>query len=171
MMADNPKKKTDRRPIVCGTDFSATAIEAMNIAAAMARRLGTKLVVVHVDEPFGLAAGVPRLFESDVVQSRGKLDQEAARVQRLGTDVKGKLLSGSAFDELVNVTIKSKARLVVVGAVGHGLPRRLLVGSVAERTAEVSPVPNVGCAPGLKTHFMDSRRARAHDHSSDPAGG
>jgi nucleotide-binding universal stress UspA family protein/RimJ/RimL family protein N-acetyltransferase len=150
MMADNPKKKTDRRPIVCGTDFSATAIEAMNIAAAMARRLGTKLVVVHVDEPFGLAAGVPRLFESDVVQSRGKLDQEAARVQRLGTDVKGKLLSGSAFDELVNVTIKSKARLVVVGAVGHGLPRRLLVGSVAERTAEVSPVPTLVVRPGSR---------------------
>jgi nucleotide-binding universal stress UspA family protein len=150
MMADNPKKKTDRRPIVCGTDFSATAIEAMNIAAAMARRLGTKLVVVHVDEPFGLAAGVPRLFESDVVQSRGKLDQEAARVQRLGTDVKGKLLSGSAFDELVNVTIKSKARLVVVGAVGHGLPRRLLVGSVAERSAEVSPVPTLVVRPGSR---------------------
>jgi hypothetical protein len=30
-------KKNDEPPIVCGTDFSATATEAINIAAAMAR--------------------------------------------------------------------------------------------------------------------------------------
>ena len=38
----------DQRPIVCGTDFSPTAVEAVDIAAAMARRLGTKLVLVFV---------------------------------------------------------------------------------------------------------------------------
>ena len=43
-------------PIVCGTDFSAAATEAVDIAAAMARRLGTELVLVHVDEFYGLAS-------------------------------------------------------------------------------------------------------------------
>jgi hypothetical protein len=33
------KPKKDQRPIVCGTDFSDTAIEAVDIAAAMGRRL------------------------------------------------------------------------------------------------------------------------------------
>ena len=42
---------------------------------------------------------------------------------------------------------QSKARLIVVGAVGHGLARRLLVGSVAERTAEASPVPTLVARP------------------------
>jgi nucleotide-binding universal stress UspA family protein len=149
-MADNPKKKTDRRPIVCGTDFSATAGEAVDIAAAMARRLGTKLVLVHVDEFYGMAAVDPRLFEPAIAHGRPELNRMADRLRRLGTDVDEKLLSGSAFDELVNVTIKSKARLVIIGAVGHGLPRRLLVGSVAERTAEVSPVPTLVVRPGSR---------------------
>jgi nucleotide-binding universal stress UspA family protein len=149
-MTENSEQKKGKRPIVCGTDFSSSAVEAVDIAAAMARRLGTKLVLVHVDELFGLAAGDPRLFELAVVQRRGKLNQEAARLRGLGTDVEEKLLSGSVFDKLVDATTESKARLVVVGAVGHGLARRLLVGSVAERTAEVSPVPTLVVRPGSR---------------------
>jgi hypothetical protein len=38
-------KKNDKRPIVCGTDFSAVATGALNIAAAMARQLETKLLL------------------------------------------------------------------------------------------------------------------------------
>jgi nucleotide-binding universal stress UspA family protein len=149
-MTENSEQKEDKRPIVCGTDFSSSAVQAVDIAAAMARRLGTKLVLVHVDELFGWAAGDPRLFELAVVQRRGKLNQEAARLRGLGTDVEEKLLPGSVFDKLVDATTESKARLVVVGAVGHGLARRLLVGSVAERTAEVSPVPTLVVRPGSR---------------------
>jgi hypothetical protein len=36
----------------------------------------------------------------------------------------------------------------MVGAVGHGLARRLFVGSVAERTAESSPIPTLVVRPG-----------------------
>jgi len=32
-------KKKDARPIICATDFSPTALEAVDIAAEMARRL------------------------------------------------------------------------------------------------------------------------------------
>jgi nucleotide-binding universal stress UspA family protein len=135
----NGKKRRTGRPIVCGTDFSAAAMEAVDIAAAMARRLETRLVLVHVDEFYGMATVDSRLFEPAVSHRRAELDRAAERLRELGTDVDEKLVSGSAFDELVNVTIQSKARLVVVGAVGHGLPRRLLLGSIAERTAEVSP--------------------------------
>jgi len=126
------------------------ATEAADIAAALARQLGTKLVLVHVDELHGLLASDPFVLEAAVLQRRRELHGEAQRLRDLGTTVEEKFLSGSASDELVNVTIKSKARLVIIGAVGHGLPRRLLVGSVAERTAEVSPVPTVVVRPGSR---------------------
>ena len=43
---------------------------------------------------------------------------------------------------------KFKAGLVVLGAVGHGLARRVFSGSVAERTAESSPIPTLVVRPG-----------------------
>jgi nucleotide-binding universal stress UspA family protein len=143
-------KKNHKAPIICGTDFSATATEAVDIAAALARQLGTNLVLVHVDEFYGMATVDSRLFEPALTDRRSELDRVAGRLRELETDVDEKLLSGSAFDELVKATIQSKARLIIVGAVGHGLPRRLLVGSVAERTAEVSPVPTLVVRPASR---------------------
>ena len=138
----------DKRPIVCGTDFSAAAKEAVNVAAAMARRLETSLVLVHVDQLLGALGSNPLLLEAAILQRRSDLDDEARRLRDLGTTVEQKFASGSAFDELVTAAMESKARLIVVGAVGHGLARRLLVGSVAERTAESSPIPTLVVRPG-----------------------
>lgn len=141
-------RRNDKRAIVCGTDFSAVATEAVDIAAAITRRLKTKLVLVHVDQLLGVLTSNPVVIEAAILQRRGDLDDEARRLRDLGTSVEEKFLSGSAFDELVTTATKSKARLIVVGAVGHGLARRLLLGSVTERTAEASPIPTLVVRPG-----------------------
>ena len=120
----------------------------MDVAAAMARRLGTKLILLHVEEYSGMAEVDPGLFEEALSQKRGELEKAAARLRGLGTEVEIKLLSGSVFDELVTAAVDCKGRAMVVGAVGHGLARRLLVGSVAERTAETSPIPTLVVRPG-----------------------
>jgi nucleotide-binding universal stress UspA family protein len=140
-------KKNYKAPIVCGTDFSATATEAVNIAAALARRLETKLLLVHVDQLHRSLVSDPIIIESAAAQTRCELDREAQRLCDLGTDVEGKVLAGSAFDQLVTNATNPKALLIVIGAVGHGLARRLVLGSVAERTAETSPVPTLVVRP------------------------
>ena len=147
-MADNPKRKKEQGAIICGTDFSATAVEASDIAAAIARQLATRLVLVHVDQLQGSLPSDPFLLEDAISQRRAELDREAQRLRDLGTSVDEKFLSGSSFDELVTVATEASGRLIVVGAVGHGLARRLLVGSVAERTAETSPIPTLVVRPG-----------------------
>lgn len=149
-MADNPKQKKDKRPIVCGTDFSATAKEAVDIAAEIARRLDVSLLLLHVQEFRGLAVADPGLFEQVVSQNRDELHREAERIRKLGTNVEGKVLSGSVFNELVDAAAEANARLMVVGAVGHGIARRLLVGSVAERVAETATIPSLVIRPGSK---------------------
>jgi nucleotide-binding universal stress UspA family protein len=131
-------------------DFSETANEALDVAAAMAKHLGTKLILVHVDESYGIAAVDSKLFDAAVAHGRPVLNRMAERLRELGTDVEERLLCGSAFDKLVTVATQSRARLIVVGAVGHSLVRRLLVGSVAERTAETSPVPTLVVRPNGK---------------------
>ena len=55
----NGKKRITGRPIACGTDFSATASEAVDIAAAMSRRLETKLLLLHVDELYASLVSDP----------------------------------------------------------------------------------------------------------------
>jgi nucleotide-binding universal stress UspA family protein len=144
----NGRKRITAQPIVCGTDFSATATEAVDIAAAMARRLETSLVLIHVDELLGALTSNPVVLEAAILQRRSDLDDEAQRLRELGTRVEEKFLSGSAFDELVTAATKFKAGLVVLGAVGHGLVRRVFLGSVAERTAESSPIPTLVVRPG-----------------------
>jgi nucleotide-binding universal stress UspA family protein len=130
--------------IVCGTDFSACANEAAAIAAAIARRLETKLVIVHTEEIRGLD---PKLVELIVTEKRQDLNRVADGLRKLGTEVKEHLSSGSAFNGIVDLAEESKAGLIVVGAVGHGLARRILIGSVAERVAETSSVPTLIVRP------------------------
>ena len=66
--------KTER-PIVCGTDFSATATEAADIAAAMARELETSLVLIHVDQLLGALTSNPVVLEAAILQRRSDLDR------------------------------------------------------------------------------------------------
>lgn len=141
-------KKKNNAPIVCGTDFSATAAEAMEVAAALAKRLKTKLLLVHVDQLHSSLVSDPVIIESAGLRMRSKLDREAQRLRDFGAEVEQKILVGSAFDQLVATATNAKARLMVVGAVGHGFARRLLVGSVAERTAESSLIPTLVVRPG-----------------------
>ena len=140
-------KKNDEPPIVCGTDFSATAKEAVDIAAAIARQLRTRLFLVHVDQLQGSLGSDPFMLEAAILQRRRELDSEAQRLRGLGTKVDKKFLSGSAFDGIVDLAEQSNAGLIVIGAVGHGLTRRILIGSVAERVAETSPVPTLVVRP------------------------
>jgi hypothetical protein len=83
-----PPKK-DERPIVCGTDFSEAAVEAVDIAAEMARRLNVKLLLLHVDELSGLLVSDPSLFEQVGLKNRLELDRKAQRLRKAGTKVEG----------------------------------------------------------------------------------
>jgi len=144
------KAKHEHSPVICGTDFSPMAGEAADVAAAMARRVAAKLALVHVEEYSGMAQVDPAVFGEAISQKRKDLEKEAARVRTFGTDVEVKLPSGSVFEELVTTAVNQRARVLVVGAVGHGLARRLLVGSVAERAAETSPIPTLVVRPGSR---------------------
>lgn len=124
-------KNTNLNPIVCGTDFSENAQRAANVATALAKRLGVPLRLVH-------ASAIPRSPLTDE-----HLRAEAQRLHDCGADLTAEVIEGDADQVLVQVAQQHTARLLVVSSLGLRAPARWLIGSVAERAAESSPVPTL----------------------------
>lgn len=118
-------------PIICGTDFSENSRKAADVAAALAKRLGLPLHLVH-------ASAVPR-----APLAEEHLRAEAQRLRDAGSDLTAEVIEGEADEVLAEAAQRHLARLLVVSSLGARKPARWLLGSVAERTAESSPVPTL----------------------------
>jgi nucleotide-binding universal stress UspA family protein len=126
--------------IVCGTDFSPNAAHAADAAGALAAAFGVPLDLVHVADGFwrelSERAQAPLLEEVG-----GRLHTEAERMRQRGAAVQEKILHGVPDHALVSHAEQSGARLLVVSSTGRRAPARWLLGSVAERTVQTSPMP------------------------------
>jgi len=127
------------RRILVPTDFSANAGGAVNYAAALAARLGSRLILFHsVHLPVALgneASGVvsdKQLLENSMAQLNGLKNQIAEQHPGLNIEVLNSL--GFAVDEIIGFCSTKEADLIVMGTKGaHGLGE-ILIGS---NTAEV----------------------------------
>ena len=129
--------------IVCGTDFSVHASEAVNAAAAIAARLRTPLLLVHVLDADAFIGPTEKLLNQFRKSAQEKLVHEAARLRDRDVEVRTEVLEGRPETELARVVARPGARLVVTASLGHIAISRILIGSVAERTAEAAPVPTL----------------------------
>lgn len=128
--------------IVCGIDFSESAAQAAQIAAAIAQRSGAALRLVHVIAPPGPLTpaetheGIQQAtrdwvgFRASELRDRFEIDVEA--ISELGS---------SAAPSLVSIACHLAADLIVVASHEAGKQRAWLTGSVAERVAQTSPIP------------------------------
>jgi nucleotide-binding universal stress UspA family protein len=119
--------------IVAGTDFSEEAGVALDAAAALSRKLGAELRVVHAldtRENHPKIAAVQRL---DGVAS--------ALAGRFGIHVTSSAVEGSAHEALLEASA-ARSDMIVVGALGAQRASRLL-GGVPERLAQRARCPVV----------------------------
>jgi nucleotide-binding universal stress UspA family protein len=130
--------------ILVATDFGEPAERAIDVALALAQKLGEPaLTLVHVQY-------IPRpLYDVEVVwptealatSARKALDDALARAKKRYPKCEAVLLSGAPAEQIVHAAGRRGADLVVLGTHGReGLPR-LLLGSVAERVTRTCPVP------------------------------
>jgi nucleotide-binding universal stress UspA family protein len=128
--------------IVCGIDFSERATQAARAAGAIARRFDEPLVLVHVLDELGAELAAKGVNDALFDPQRAKLRSQADELRTdTGADVEPILLLGSAPQRLVEAARATHARLLVVSVLGAETPHRRLLGSVAERVAQSSPVP------------------------------
>ena len=129
--------------IICGTDFSKPAMEAANVAAAIAKRGKDTLHLVHVMDDIGIGATAPELLAELANGTTERLDVEAERLRKLGAMVKEQMMHGLPDEKLVEMSRRPGVRLMVVSSLGRRSPGHWLVGSVSERTAESAAVPTL----------------------------
>lgn len=120
--------------ILCGTDFSPVARRAAAVAGLLARQQGGTVELVHSVGP------VTRGWDNTLALEMLAHEVESLRLQGTSVDRHG-LIVGDPAPVLVEQAVHLSADLLVLGAIGHRMAERFLVGSVAARTARESPIP------------------------------
>lgn len=129
--------------IVCGTDFSKTATQAAEAAAAFAARLREPLVLVHAVDAAARAQLPAEVRESLRTFSQQCLSDEGRRLQAGGVEVREVFREGAPHTVLMDFASDAKTRLVVLSPFGRGAPAGWILGSVAEHVAQTSRVPTL----------------------------
>jgi len=132
--------------ILVPTDFSKGAEAALDYAVALAAKLDAKVHVLHVmaAQLYGSEIGVAitaSMIDEIFRAARGSLDRLVA--PRTGKCAFGPPLleTGDARATIEQTALAVHADLIVMGTRGNRGVTRLLLGSVAEATARVSPCP------------------------------
>jgi nucleotide-binding universal stress UspA family protein len=135
--------------IVCATDFSPQAEAAVTWAAALARRSGAAVDLVHVVRPYHEDSRM-LVFEGALVDA-ANVESSSARLRvaaeaasrALGVSVRPRLLRGEPHLVILEHAREQEARLVVLGTCGLASVERWMLGSVAERTVRAADRPVV----------------------------
>ena len=128
--------------LVC-SDGSAKAIEAATVAAQIACRFGSEIVLLSVYDPSVLPAatmGIPGGALDTTVDSGAFAEQTQLGVEHetgkvfaeAGLNYKARHELGHPVDRIISAAHDEHADLIVLGSRGIGGFERLLLGSVSE---------------------------------------
>lgn len=147
------KEKKNQGPVLVPVDFSPYSAAALAWAAEICDCLGASLAVLHVAHDPESAPGyylrskrkkhLRRIGEAaaemmeEFLHQVGEDHPEIDRLQEL----ESMLVHGLPVTRILEVADRLDARMIVMGSQGRtGLPH-LLLGSKAQRIAQLSPVP------------------------------
>jgi nucleotide-binding universal stress UspA family protein len=132
--------------ILAAIDFSPSSRTALLLAATLAGRRGTRLVLVHAVEP--APVDVPPFpvmtggAENHLLQAAELLlGREAGDLRQRGIEVETRVLLGSAAQATLEVARELRADLIVMGTHGRRGAAHLFLGSVAERVVREATCP------------------------------
>lgn len=125
--------------IVCATDFSQPASEALTVAAGIARKRSEKLLIWHAVQP-QMGDPVDPYVEPIRAECAIRLEAEAEPIRASGITVEIEVVVGYPDHELPS-RMPADTTLIVAGARGHRQGTHWLIGTVVERLARVATVP------------------------------
>jgi nucleotide-binding universal stress UspA family protein len=140
--------------IVVGTDFSETAAQAVDQAAAIAKAFKATLHIVTAFRPAmtssvaassleAMAYGGAEFLQEAESKIADEVDSTlgsmAKKLSSDGISVKTHGCAGDPSDALVDIAEKNKADLIVVGNRGMGGVKRFVLGSVPNKISHHAP--------------------------------
>ncbi len=134
--------------ILAATDFADPALPAIELAAAEAKRLGRKLVVMHSmesarqgDAAMGLLGALPALDSPETLSARRALATQIMETALSRLDVLGEVViaDDDALTEILRLAESLPAALIVVGTHGRSGLSRVVLGSMSARIIERAP--------------------------------
>lgn len=138
---------SDFTRILATTDFSDQALPGVQQAAALARKLGSELLLLFVVEDHlpPLLGGVTEDERQEILErhrerAAEKLKEYAAE-HFAGIEVETSAVIGVPPQEIVHRAEKLGADLIVMSNRGYGPLRQLLLGSTAERVLHHAHCP------------------------------
>jgi nucleotide-binding universal stress UspA family protein len=143
------------RKLIIAVDGSQAAKNAVQIAGALASKIGSEVLVVHVMTDPGdntLPNGLRDLAQIEHVRvtefelrnqaAQAMVDKAAARLRALGVSkVSGFVDTGDPATQLVEIARREQPDIIVMGRRGRGRLGGLLLGSVTYKVAQTVAVP------------------------------
>ncbi|HKK51851.1 MAG TPA: universal stress protein [Myxococcota bacterium] len=136
--------------ILVPTDFSEDAAKALEMAVDLARRLGSRVVLLHaysIELPFSSPAmgGGLILPEGYYVELRNHatlhVERLAKEASRDGIEVQGKAVENTPWMAIIDEAEALPADLIVMGTRGLTGLKHLALGSVADRVVRKASCP------------------------------
>jgi nucleotide-binding universal stress UspA family protein len=147
------------RHILVPTDFGECAEQALEVAIGLATKLDAKLTLIHVCElPVSAYAMYAQglYFPMDELEAAAKkaLEEASVKLRTRMPSADTVLASGTAVEQILSARKDKDADLIVMGTHGRRGLSRVLLGSVAEKTVRLSPVPvlTVPAHPAATAH-------------------
>jgi universal stress protein A len=152
------------KTILHPTDFSEAAEQALEVAHALARDHGAKLVVMTVPAP-PLPAIEAYVSDYELSQLVKEAEQQLRAVAATLADVptETRVIAGEPGWCTVAAAKEFQADLIVMGTHGRKGLSRLLLGSVAEHVMRHAPCPVLTIKPGTSARIRE-------ETASAPAG-
>jgi nucleotide-binding universal stress UspA family protein len=163
------------RTILHPTDFSYSARYAFDLASALAKDYGARLVVLHVHVPDVQAFAAMPSLPPVPVEDRSEVLARLKGLRPLDPEVPVEyfLRDGPVADEILRLAREGPCDLIVLGTHGRTGLSRLLMGSVAEAVSRKALCPVVTVkAPVTNPASGESAPEKvARTGTAPPAGG
>jgi nucleotide-binding universal stress UspA family protein len=124
------------------TDFSPQSGAAFQLAWALARDYGARMILLHVKPP-DMIYGEGYVLPPDPPVTRAVLQEQLDRLQPPDSSVRVEriLREGYPADAILHAAAETGADLIVMGTLGRTGVGRLLMGSVAQAVLCRAPCP------------------------------